>query len=256
MKLTFLGSGSSFVLAKENYQSNILIEKNGEKLLYDCGTTITEALNMHSHSPMDIDKVFISHLHGDHSGGLEQLGFQTYFKTFPFGERKIEVISSNDIVKKVWDEQHKGSMDSIETDEEVSLNTYFNTKEIGHLQSFKHSELQITPVSTIHSRKMESYGIYIEEHEVFISGDSKFTPDHLSEYFQKAKFIFHDCEFKEYEGSVHAQYRQLKTLSEDIKAKMYLYHYMLEGKTYDELNEEVKTEGFAGLVPRGFTLEL
>lgn len=256
MKLTFLGSGSSFVLGKENYQSNILIEKHGEKLLYDCGTTITDALDMQGHTPMDINKVFISHVHGDHSGGLEQLGFQTYFKTFPFGQKKIEVIASKDIIQKVWNHQHRGSMSAIEIEEEVTLDTYFDINEKGHHQTFTFASLAITPVSTIHSRKLESYGMYIEDYDVFISGDSKFTPDHLSEYFQSAKVIFHDCEFKEYEGSVHAQYRELKTLPSNIKKKMYLYHYMLEDKTYEELNAEVQSEGFAGLVPRGFTLEL
>lgn len=38
MNLTFLGSGSAFTT--ENYQSNIIIDNAGKKLLFDCGSDI------------------------------------------------------------------------------------------------------------------------------------------------------------------------------------------------------------------------
>lgn len=46
MKITFLGSGSAFVTGKENYHSNILIEENSSKMLYDAGTSINDALDL------------------------------------------------------------------------------------------------------------------------------------------------------------------------------------------------------------------
>ena len=46
MKIKFLGSGSAFTLAEENYQSNILISINIDKeikyFLYDAGSIIAE----------------------------------------------------------------------------------------------------------------------------------------------------------------------------------------------------------------------
>jgi hypothetical protein len=55
---------------------------------------------------------------------------------------------------------------------------------------------------------------------------------------------------------VHAQFHQLCTLPEKIKRKMFLYHYSLIGKTYEELNADVQNNGFAGLVKRGQTFDL
>jgi len=75
--------------------------------------------------------------------------------------------------------------------------------------------------------------------------------ENIFKAWDEADVIFHDCEFAEYPNSVHAQFHQLKTLSEDTKKKMYLYHYSLNGKTYEELEQEVLKAGFAGLVKRG-----
>jgi ribonuclease BN (tRNA processing enzyme) len=72
----------------------------------------------------------------------------------------------------------------------------------------------------------------------------------VMEAFEQADMIFHDCEFAEYPNSVHAQFHQLCTLSNEIKSKMYLYHYSLNDKTFEELESEVLENGFAGLVKR------
>lgn len=150
-------------------------------------------------------------------------------------------------------------MEAIELDD-VNFETYFNKqfidKKSKYVDTLDIVGLKITPVKTIHSRKLESYGIYIEDQKVFITGDTKYTPEHLKKYYKEAKYIFQDCEFKDYEGGPHAQYRHLKTLPQDIKGKMFLYHYELEDMKFEELEARVKKEGFAGLVKRGFKLEL
>ena len=75
-EILFLGSGSAFVRSNENYQSNILINK---KILFDCGTTINESLNNSNVKLTDIEDIIISHVHADHSHGLEYIGYSNYF---------------------------------------------------------------------------------------------------------------------------------------------------------------------------------
>jgi hypothetical protein len=70
-------------------------------------------------------------------------------------------------------------------------------------------------------------------------------------FYAEADIIFHDCKIANYPNSVHAQLHQLETLTEDVKSKMWLYHYSLNDKSYEELNEEIKAKGFAGLVKEG-----
>ena len=270
MKITFLGSGSAFSLAEENYQSNILISTEDKNLLYDCGTTIPEALNAKGMKPQDLDAIYISHLHADHAGGIEYVAFKTFFEVFAFGKTEFGSMKPNlyghsTILSEGWDNTWKGGLQSIQG-QTNSLETYFDTHYMESNDDFNFHGISVQPIQTVHvvdNRMINpSYGIMVQErkdtHEgtiygerVFISGDSQFAPNQMLTYFKQADVIFHDCEFAVYDNSVHAQFHQLKTLGEDTKKKMYLYHYSLSGKTFEELEAEVLDAGFAGLVKRG-----
>jgi ribonuclease BN (tRNA processing enzyme) len=65
----FLGTGTPVGL-QGLHQSCILVETNGHKLLMDCGMTALTSLGRAGIDPGEIDTVLISHLHGDHFGGL------------------------------------------------------------------------------------------------------------------------------------------------------------------------------------------
>ena len=103
------------------------------------------------------------------------------------------------------------------------------------------------------NEEVPAYGLKFTEDDIkiFITGDTIFDFwKHIGNY-EWADVIFHDCEMLEYENSVHAQFHQLKELPEQYKKKMWLYHYMLYGKTFEELEQEVLDAGFAGLIKRG-----
>lgn len=274
MTLTFFGSGSAFVLAEENYQSNILIEKewvgpvldeNGDetgetenrigRILFDAGTTIPEALNYFGYEVTDIDGIILSHLHADHCGGLEYLGFKTYFIP-EFGTNKPKLISNPKVLTALWENTLKGTMGSLRG-ERAKLDTFFSVLPVKPRESFyfANTEYFLTQVPHVvdDMEEVPAFGLkFVEDNtKVFITGDTMFDFwKHIGNY-EWADVIFHDCEFKEYPNSVHAQFHQLKTLPEQYKKKMYLYHYMLDGKTFEELEKEVLEAGFAGLVKRG-----
>jgi len=265
MKIKFLGTGSAFTLAKENYQSNILIskEENGESkhLLYDAGSTIAESLNSVGLVPQDLDSIYISHLHDDHCGGIEYIAFKTYFEVFKFGKTefgsmKPNLIGHNSILIDGWNSSWKGGLRSLQG-QTNNLETYFNTKYLADNDTFDFYGIKMWGIPTLHvkddKREVPSFGLICKEKDkkVFITGDTMFTPKRLSNEFKRAYIIFHDCEFAEYPNSVHAQFHQLCTLEDNIKTKMWLYHYSLNGKTYEELESEVLENGFAGLVKKG-----
>lgn len=110
MQITFLGSGSAFVNSNENYQSNILIAKNGETLLFDAGTTINDAL-FDLNIPVEmIHNIYISHLHADHAGGIEYLAFKRYFSQMPFGINKAKLIGNVKILTDGWKHTWSGGI--------------------------------------------------------------------------------------------------------------------------------------------------
>ncbi|MFO7991879.1 MAG: ribonuclease Z [Thermoplasmata archaeon] len=72
MKLIFLGTGGSYPSPQRNVVS-IALKVNGEMLLFDCGEGTQRQLMKSSASFMDVNKVFITHFHGDHILGLPGL---------------------------------------------------------------------------------------------------------------------------------------------------------------------------------------
>lgn len=79
MELTFLGT-SSAVPSKYRNHASIALKAFGEVILFDCGEGTQRQLANVKISPMKIDKIFISHLHGDHILGLpgliQSMGFR------------------------------------------------------------------------------------------------------------------------------------------------------------------------------------
>jgi ribonuclease Z len=72
MKLIFLGTSGSIPTVKRGLPA-IAIKRERELLLFDCGEG-TQSQMVRAHlSPMKIDAIFITHLHGDHFLGLAGL---------------------------------------------------------------------------------------------------------------------------------------------------------------------------------------
>jgi ribonuclease BN (tRNA processing enzyme) len=69
MRVRFLGSGDAFG-SGGRLQTCILLESGDFRCLVDCGASSLIALKQASIDPNDIDTILISHLHGDHFGGI------------------------------------------------------------------------------------------------------------------------------------------------------------------------------------------
>lgn len=69
VRIRFLGSGDAFG-SGGRLQTCILARSNGHSCLVDCGASSLIALKGAGVDPNEIGTVLISHLHGDHFGGL------------------------------------------------------------------------------------------------------------------------------------------------------------------------------------------
>ena len=69
MRLQFLGSGDAFG-SGGRFQACISVQTSGGRLLLDCGASSLVAMKRQSVDPSSVDAVVVSHLHGDHFGGL------------------------------------------------------------------------------------------------------------------------------------------------------------------------------------------
>jgi ribonuclease BN (tRNA processing enzyme) len=69
MKLHILGCGDAFGSGGRNH-SGYLIEADQRLFLLDCGPTTLLAMKRAGFDPLALDTIFLSHLHGDHFGGI------------------------------------------------------------------------------------------------------------------------------------------------------------------------------------------
>ncbi len=256
MKMTFLGSGSSWVSHKHNYQNNVLLESNGVRILIDAGTTIQPALEDEEIDPRSIHGAIITHCHGDHVFGLEYLGFLRYFKANPFGTEPIKVISTPDIFKEIQDtlspsmsKTNNGIVPMFELGK-----CYFIPHSVNLSDSIMFSDLdvKIQFIETIHVKDKQSFGLLITVNntKIFYTSDTQF---HTYDEYLTSDIIFQDCEFAVYPNGVHAQYHELFDLPIGVKSKMWLMHSNIE--VTKELQKTVRYDGFRGVVSRGQVFE-
>lgn len=69
MRLHILGCGDAFGSGGRN-QSAYLLEADGRLFLLDCGPTALLAMKRAGFNPSRLEAIFLSHLHGDHYGGV------------------------------------------------------------------------------------------------------------------------------------------------------------------------------------------
>lgn len=259
MKIKFAGVGSAFT-DERYYQSNILIQKNDKNLLVDCGThaqfSLKEAIGVNNMNIAEkIDALYISHAHADHIGGMEWLGFCSYFN--PNSPKKIDLYGNSDMMKDLWDKSLSGGMETIDG-EVAHLTTFFKCHSIPINDSFIWQDITFTPVQTVHIVSgfgfKPSYGLMIQEKDskqkVFITTDTQYAPSQLVNFYKSANYIFQDCSTAPFKDGVHAHYTELIQLDEKIKKKMFLYHYQPDPK------QDAKEDGFRGFVEKGQTFDI
>lgn len=79
MKVRFLGSGDAFG-SGGRFQTCIHLQSNAGGMLLDCGASSLIAMRRFGLEPQTIDTVILSHLHGDHFGGVPFLILDGQFK--------------------------------------------------------------------------------------------------------------------------------------------------------------------------------
>jgi ribonuclease BN (tRNA processing enzyme) len=80
MRVTFIGSGDAFGNGGR-FQTCFLLEHPGlDSVLIDCGATSLTALKAAGKEPNDVTTILLTHLHGDHFGGIPFLVLDGQFR--------------------------------------------------------------------------------------------------------------------------------------------------------------------------------
>ena len=226
IELRMIGTGNAF--AKRHYNNNALLQCDGFTAAIDFGCTAPFSLHQMNVQLGEIDAVVLSHLHADHIGGFEELGFYHKF-TSP---RRPTLFVSELLAEPLWEQSLKGGMCS-EADGFTSLDSFFDVVLYKEGEPFHvHDRLRFEAVRTEHIALKPSFSFIINDH-FFYSADMKFDRALLEHvvYERGCDVIFHDCQLAE-PGLVHAALGELLTLPEDIQRRTFLMHYPDEMEEY------------------------
>lgn len=217
LKLVMIGTGSAF--AKKYFNTNSIWQTKDFTLLVDCGITAPMALHNAGISMDEIDGVLITHLHGDHVGGLEEIAFQFKFK---FNRKPILFIPEK-LVHPLWENSLKAG---VADDSSSSLEDFFQVKLLQEDEPTTIAEgLIIEIIQTEHIPGKASYSLIIND-DIFYSADMKFHPEllHRLEREGRCRLIFHDCQLHG-QGVVHTTLQELMSLPQSLQEKIILMHY-------------------------------
>ncbi|MCP3922093.1 MAG: MBL fold metallo-hydrolase [Desulfobacterales bacterium] len=247
MKVTCIGCGNAF--SKLLFNQSFLLEEDGRKLLIDCGSKVPMALYHHNIDVTEIDDIYISHLHADHIGGLEEMAFGRYdWAMNPKPDKAINfknveaphLICEKNMMEDLWNKSLRGGLESMEGFI-ADIDTFFVTKPVSVDEPFEWMGWECKLIQQIHivtgTKIMDTYGLFLSKSghkSIFFTTDTQhYSHAQALVFLEDADVIFHDCELTPFVTNVHANYIQLagfdeagtKRLPDHIKSKIKLIHY-------------------------------
>ncbi len=229
MEIIPIGTGDAF--AKTLFQTNFLVRPaDGGPFLVDFGHTAARALARLGFPLRDVGRVVVSHLHADHIGGLEELGFGGYFG---WGERPQLFVPEN-LVPWLWDHALSAGMGQRLTRADggffqAGLSTYFELEPVSAGRPFDLGSVRLTPFPTPHVPGRPCWGYRLEDRATggiaVLTCDSRFHPRSLQKWAADAAVVFHDCQLASDGNHIHATLDELLTLDDRWQERILLVHY-------------------------------
>ena len=124
MKVTIVGSGDAFG-SGGRFNTCFMVETQERTLLMDFGASSPVALKAQGHDPDRIDAVILSHLHGDHFGGVPFLLLE-YTYDSP-RKRPLTIVGPPGTERRIFELYHAGKLAEIR---EYNLNDVRVTRKV------------------------------------------------------------------------------------------------------------------------------
>ena len=237
VRVQFLGSGSAF---SDGGRANaaIHITAPGVSLLLDCGGSALPAIKKQI-DPKAIDAIAVTHLHGDHFGGIPFLVIEQHFT----GRKKPLVVGGPpSLEQRLRAEEQALYPDFFGP---TTLGFPLNTVVLG-AQPTALGGARVTALPVRHIRLAEPHGLRVEVAGKLIaySGDARWTEE-LAAVAKGADLFICEATFFERDDPSHISYRQVMAHRKEFEAKRIVLTH-LGAETLAHLSEvelEYSTDG-------------
>lgn len=224
MQVCVLGVGDAF--SALHYSSCLAVEAEGAWLLVDCPHPIRKILRESGDAAGvsldvgDLLGVCLTHLHADHSSGLEGLG---YFGHFVLG-RRLPLLAHPDVTARLWEGHLAAGMEQLlpavgQPKRHLGLSDYFEVVPLSTEASTSLGPFVVESRMTIHHVPTTAFRIRAGGRTLGYSADTAFDPE-LIAWLSEADLVIHETNY-----GIHTPYERLAELPADLRARMRLIHY-------------------------------
>lgn len=220
LTLQFLGSGDAFG-SGGRFQACIHVRTTSASLLLDCGASSIVAMKRFGVAPNDVGAILISHVHGDHFGGIPFFILDAQFLSKREGP--LLIAGPPGIEERVRTAQEALFANSSKTEQKFEI----RFAEWQDRVPTDIAGVRVTPFEVVHGSGAPPSGLRLEAdgRTVAYSGDTEWTPALVDLSRDADLFI---CEANFYEKAVrfHLDYNTLMSHRGELTCKRLVLTHM------------------------------
>jgi ribonuclease BN (tRNA processing enzyme) len=244
VRIHFLGTGDAFFAGGRCHAAYLIESPIGSAdgaLLLDCGSTALASMNRQNVRAESIDTIFLSHLHGDHIGGLPFLFL--HFLYMQPRSKPLRIVGPPGVESRV-----RMLFQATYADTAAEPLPYaLEFTEAQPQTELRIGGIRLLPFAVPHSEHALSLGceIAIGGRKIVYTGDSGWTED-LTKHTQNADLFICECSYFETRIATHLDYPRLAENLARFGAKRIILTHL--GEEVLQRRQEVKIEtAFDGL---------
>ncbi len=222
VRLQFVGSGDAFG-SGGRFQTCIYVWSEATHLLIDCGTSSLIAMKRFGVDPSLVDTIVLSHLHGDHFGGVPFFIMDAHYVSHR--RKPLMVAGPPGLEARIFEAMEVLFPGSSKSRREFALEFV----ELFEETATTVDSLVVTPYSVVHPSGAPSYALRIalEDKILAYSGDTEWT-DALIPAAREADLFVCECSSPEKRGGYHLDYQTLTKHRAELECRKLILTHMNE----------------------------
>jgi ribonuclease BN (tRNA processing enzyme) len=224
LRMIPLGIGDAF--SAVYYSSCLALEAEGAWLLIDCPHPIRKVLREGGAAagvPLDVDRftaVVLTHLHADHSSGLEGMGFYARYRL----NRRLPVFAHPAASERLWQGHLAAAMEWAVLDAGAApvrrrFDEFFDLQPLDETRPVQIGPFAVECRRTRHSIPTTALRVWAAGRCLGYSADTAFDLE-LLDWLAEADLVVHEAGT----GLMHTPYERLAALPATLRARLRLIH--------------------------------